>query len=248
MAEKNKKYYWLKLKNDFFKRHDIKVIEGMDNGKDYILFYLKLLVESVGHEGELRFSETIPYNEKMLATITNTNIDIVRQAIKIFTELALMEIFDDGTIYLQEVQKMIGHETKWAEKKRNYRYKAIETVEKVDNVLPMSDKRKSIEKELDIDKEIYINIVDYLNEKAGTKFKADIRKTRDLIKARLNEGFLDIDFFTVIDTKVKEWINNKEMKKYLRPETLFSNKFEGYLNQASEVKSEVINLPFIEED
>ena len=124
MAEKNKKYYWLKLKNDFFKRHDIKVIEGMDNGKDYILFYLKLLVESVGHEGELRFSETIPYNEKMLATITNTNIDIVRQAIKIFTELALMEIFDDGTIYLQEVQKMIGHETYWSEKKRQQRLKS----------------------------------------------------------------------------------------------------------------------------
>lgn len=95
---------------------------------------------------------------------------------------------------------------------------------------------------------IYINIVEYLNEKAGTKFKADIRKTRDLIKARLKEGYLDIDFFTVIDTKVKEWINNKEMKKYLRPETLFGTKFEGYLNQAGEVKSEVINLPFIEED
>ena len=81
MAEK--KYYWLKLKNDFFKRHDIKIIEDMPNGKDYILFYLKLLVESVGHEGELRFSETIPYNENMLSTITNTNIDVVRSAIKI---------------------------------------------------------------------------------------------------------------------------------------------------------------------
>ena len=83
----NKRYYWLKLKRDFFKRHDIRIIEDMPNGKEYILFYLKMLCESVDHDGSLRFSDTIPYNENMLATITNTNIDIVRSAIKIFVEL-----------------------------------------------------------------------------------------------------------------------------------------------------------------
>lgn len=97
------------------------------------------------------------------------------------------------------------------------------------------------------DTDIYITIIDYLNEKAGTNYKHNIRKTKDLIKARLNEGFLDIDFFTVIDNKVKDW-KGKEWAKYLTPTTLFGTKFEGYLNQAGEVKSEVINLPFIEED
>ena len=87
----DKKYYWLRLQKDFFKRHDIRIIEAMPNGKDYILFYLKLLVESVSHEGELRFSETIPYNDEMLATITDTNIDIVRIAMKVFTELKMIE-------------------------------------------------------------------------------------------------------------------------------------------------------------
>ena len=76
MAEKDKKYYWLKLKRDFFKRHDIQIIEAMPNGKDYILFYLKLLCESVDHEGNLRFSEQIPYNDQMLSTITNTKINV----------------------------------------------------------------------------------------------------------------------------------------------------------------------------
>lgn len=120
MAE-TKKYFWLKLKRDFFKRHDIQIIEAMENGKDYILFYLKLLCESVDHEGNLRFSEQIPYNDKMLATITNTNIDIVRSAINVFTELNMMDILDDGTYFMGEVQKMIGYETKWAEKKRRQR-------------------------------------------------------------------------------------------------------------------------------
>lgn len=108
MAGKDKKYYWLRLKRDFFKRHDIQIIESMPNGKDYILFYLKLLCESVDHEGNLRFSDAIPYSEQMLSTITNTNIDVVRSAIKVFVELKMMELMDDGTYYMCEVNKMIG--------------------------------------------------------------------------------------------------------------------------------------------
>lgn len=119
----NKKYYWLKLKKDFFKRHDIKIVESMPNGKDYVLFYLKLLVESVDHDGELRFNETIPYNEQMLSTITNTNIDTVSNAMKLFRELGMVEILDDQTIYMNEVSKMLGAETYWAQKKREERQK-----------------------------------------------------------------------------------------------------------------------------
>lgn len=107
MAE-GKKYFWLRLKRDFFKRHDIRIIESMPNGKDYLLFYLKLLCESVDHEGTLRFNNEIPYNEEMLSIITNTNVDIVRSAIKIFTELGMMDILDDGTFFMNEVEKMMG--------------------------------------------------------------------------------------------------------------------------------------------
>lgn len=106
--ENDSKFYWLKLQKDFFKRHEIKVVESMPNGKDYILFYLKLLCESVSHEGSLRFSEEIPYDENMLAAITNTNVDIIRSAIKIFTSLNMIEILDDGTYFMNEVNKMIG--------------------------------------------------------------------------------------------------------------------------------------------
>ncbi len=150
-----KKYYWLKLKKDFFKRHDIQIIESMDNGKEYVLFYLKLLAESVSHNGELRFSETIPYNDKMLATITNTNIDIVRMAVKVLQELGLLNLLDDDTIYMEEVNKMLGAETEWAEKKRAYRLgKELKSGQCPQNVLPMSDKSKILDTEKDIDKDI----------------------------------------------------------------------------------------------
>lgn len=231
-----KKYYWLKLKRDFFKRHDIQIIEAMDNGKDYVLFYLKILLESIDHEGSLRFSETIPYNEKMLSTITNTNIDTVKAAMDMFTNLGLVEILEDRTIYMNEVEKMLGTETYWAEQKRNKRNECNSNLKKVGqcptcptDVQPLSTQEIDIEKEIDI--EIYKNIVAYLNQKAGTGYRYQSEKTKGLIRARLNEGFTEEDFITVIDNKVEEWKQDKKFSKFLRPETLFSNKFEGYLNE-----------------
>ena len=76
------------------------------------------------------------------------------------------------------------------------------------------------------------DIVDYLNEKALKNYSASAKKTVSLINARTNEGFTVDDFKKVIDIKTKAWLGNKEWDKYLRPETLFGNKFEGYLNEA----------------
>lgn len=153
MADRDKKrYYWLKLQKDFFKRHDIRIIETMPNGKDYILFYLKLLCESTSHEGNLRFSDSIPYNEEMLSTITNTNIDIVRSAVKIFNELHMLEILDDGTYYMNEVLKMIGSETGNAIRKREYRQKLIKGTSLGQCPLDIEkEEDKEIKKDKDID-------------------------------------------------------------------------------------------------
>lgn len=121
MSSMSRRFYWLKLHRDFFKRHDTRIIEAMDNGEKYMLFYMKLLVESIDHEGRLRFSDTVPYNDKMLATITDTDVDIVRSAVKVFLELGMMERYDDGTLFMNQVERMIGDETEWAKKKREYR-------------------------------------------------------------------------------------------------------------------------------
>lgn len=74
-------------------------------------------------------------------------------------------------------------------------------------------------------------IINYLNKKSGKAYRPNSDKTKRLISARLNDGFTVDDFKTVIDNKVSSWLNNKDMEKYLRPETLFSPKFEGYLNE-----------------
>ena len=150
------KFYWLKLDKDFFKRHDIKIIEAMPNGKDYIIFYMKLLCESISHDGNLRFSENIPYNENMLSIVTGTNPDVVRSAIKVFSELGMMTILDDGTYYMNEVNKMIGSaaNNENANRQRRFRERQKELLlQDCYTSVTKNNESKSKSIEIDIDKE-----------------------------------------------------------------------------------------------
>lgn len=262
----NKQFFWLRLHRDFFKRHDIRIVEAMPNGKDYILFYLKLLVESIDHDGNLRFSDTIPYSPEMLGVITATNVDVVRSAIDVFKELNMIEIEDDGTIFMREVDGMIGkaeadEHTRESTRKRVARYrerqKALpdhseEDANRYSSVTVTDVTRYSsvtcngeIEKEIEIEKDIDIyspaiaEIVDYLNQVCGTKYKAKTSKTASCIRARLKEGYKVEDFKLVIDKKHRGWAGT-EWEKYLRPETLFGTKFESYLNE-KESKAKATN-------
>ena len=151
MAEK--KYYWIKLKRDFFKRHDIKIVEAMPNGKDYILFYLKLLLESVDHDGELRFNDTIPYNESMLSVITNTNVDIVKAAMAVFIELNMIEMLEDGTIFMTETEKMMGSESASAKRVRDHREKQRALQCNTDVTKCNTEKEIDIEKDIELEPE-----------------------------------------------------------------------------------------------
>ena len=206
MAEA-KKFYWLKLKRDFFKRHDIRIIEEMPNGKDYVLFYLKLLLESIDHEGSLRFSDTIPYNEQMLSVVTNTNVDIVRAAMNLFVELGMMSICDDQTIYMAEVDKLIGSavDNDGANRVRRFRDKkkqealpcvtgALQNV--TESVTKDNErKRKSIEKDKDIDIEIerenessFVQSIETENDEFSTEFSTDEDKIRKSLGGELGKG------------------------------------------------------------
>ena len=202
----DKKYYWLKLKRDFFKRHDIRIIEEMPNGKEYILFYLKLLLESIDHEGALRFSETVPYNEQMLSVITNTNIDIVRSAMKMFIELNMMDILDDQTVFMTEVEKLIGSEAWSTERSRRCREKKKLLQCNTDATSCNEEIEKDIEKDKDKEKE---------NKKKDSP-KRFVPPSFDEVQAYCTErgngidGQAFIDFYTsknwyVGKTKMTDW-------------------------------------------
>lgn len=217
----DKKYYWLKLKKDFFKRHDIQIIENMPNGKDYVLFYLKLLVESVDHNGGLRFNETIPYNEQMLATITNTNIDTVSKAMELFRSLGMVEILDDQTIYMNEVSKMLGAETYWAEKKREQRQKAKLNLSETPQIghCPSEVQTVQVMSKVEIEKEIDIELdkdIEKEKDKKKKKKPANADFTSLISSYTSNENLIEaLNAFVEMRISIKAKPTERAMKMLL---------------------------------
>ena len=176
MAQTTKKYYWLKLKEDFFEDDTIEWIEEQPNGEKYSLFYLKLCLKSLKTDGILirNVGEMlIPYDVKKLAEITKTDVDTVRVAMELFKNIGLIQILENGEIYMAQLKNMVGSESKWAEKKRLQRAKKAEerpaperTADKAknnieDNVQDKSkdcprekEKEKEKEKDIEIEKEL----------------------------------------------------------------------------------------------
>ncbi|WP_282804554.1 phage replisome organizer N-terminal domain-containing protein [Clostridium tetani] len=211
----NKRYYWLKLQDNFFDREEIKVVESMKNGKDYILFYMKLLLKSVKTEGELRFRGVIPYTPEMLSSITNTDIDTVMVAVDMFTQLGLMEKWDDGTLFMIETQNMVGSETDSAKRMRKlrkeHRKKQLPpsqcdgdvqgSDENVQNSDIEIDTEIELDKELDIDKDIKIdsNYVEFFNNNFHliTKYELDTLKSYE--DDKLQPGLITLALRKAVD-------------------------------------------------
>lgn len=191
----------------------------------------------------------------------------VEQGSFITSEIKLMNRWGWSKTKLRNFLKLLESEkmiTKVVDRKKttisivNYKvYQGSEDQEKTTEK-PQEDQEKTIEKpQEDTNKNdnnekndknniMVAEIISYLNEKTGKNFKSGVAKNRDLIKARLKEGYSVEDFKKVIDIKVTEWLNDENMSKFLRPETLFSNKFEGYLNQKpkQEVKKRIKKDPY----
>lgn len=188
----------------------------MPNGKDYILFYLKLLLESIDHEGQLRFSDTIPYNEQMLSVITNTNIDVVRSAMDIFKELNMIDIFDDQTIYMAEVNKLIGSETTSAERVRKHRQsqKLLQCnadVTKCNTELEKEKEKEYRERVVEVESDVVNNISDDTSQiqcLGGTLGKGVVFLTEEQEEALLDK--LGLEGFNRYVEKLADFIINKD--------------------------------------
>ena len=236
----------MRLKENFFESEALILLESMPDGILYSNILIKMYLKSLKNEGRLMFNEFIPYNPQMIATVTRHQVGTVEKALDIFEQLGLIDILTNGAIYMNDIQLFIGKSSTEGERKRAARLeiekeKLLLSGQMSDECPPeFSDKRPpekeielEIEKELEIKKDNipYADIVDYMNLKSNSKYKSSTKKTKDLIKARYNEGFTLDDFKKVIDNKTAEWLNDPNMSKYLRPETLFGTKFESYLNQ-----------------
>lgn len=226
-------YYYLKLKENFFDSDEMKLLESFDNGYLYSNILLKLYLKSLKNNGKLVLNDYIPYNAKMIATLTGHNVDIVEKALEIFANLHLIEVLDNGAIYMLNIQNLVGSISSEGIRKQEYRMKIAEEKEsgtklgQCPDIVSISSSSSNCSYSSSIKE-----IVSYLNKICGTSYRDTSNKTQTLIRARIKEHFTVEDFKTVIAYKFKEWGEDAKMKAYLRPETLFGTKFESYLQNA----------------
>ena len=120
MAE-NKKYYFLKLKEDFFDQREIVVLEGSKDGVLYVNILLKLYLKSLQHDRKLLLNEMTPLSAEMIALLTRHEIGTVERAMRAFIQLGLVEVLEDNTYYMPEIREMTGKGSSDAERKARYR-------------------------------------------------------------------------------------------------------------------------------
>ena len=151
----NRKYYYLKLKENYFDDDSIVLLESMQDGVLYSNILLKLYLKSLKHGGRLQLDEDIPYTAQMIATITRQQIGTVERALQIFLKLGLVEVLDSGTFYMSNIELLIGQSSTEAERKRAARLqnKALSAPRTNDGHL--SDIRPP-EIEIELEKEIEI--------------------------------------------------------------------------------------------
>lgn len=133
----NKKYYYLKLADNFFNRQEIVFIEEMKDGDKYIVVLLKLYLLSLKDNGRLSFKKLVPYDTKMLATITKKSERFIKKAINLFEKYELIEVLDTGIIYMNDIQSFIGKSSTEADRKREQRKRV--KAEKEQNIKNTSD-------------------------------------------------------------------------------------------------------------
>ena len=114
----NRKYYYLKLKENFFDSDSIVLLEDMKDGILYSNILLKLYLKSLKNGGRLQLDEHIPYTAQMIATLTRHQIGTVERALEIFRQLGLVEQLDSGAFYMTDIELMIGQSSTEAERKR----------------------------------------------------------------------------------------------------------------------------------
>ena len=190
----NKKYYYLRVKENFYDSDEMIILESMPDGFLYSNILIKLYLRSLKNNGKLMFNDRIPFNSEMLSKITRHPVAVVEKAVSIFKEMNLIDVLDNGAIFMLDIESFIGKSNTEADRKRNYRRR----IEKEKQKLSlghlsgqMSDEYPpeiEIEKDIEIDKDI---------EKNTLKIIADEYQSRiaplDGIQFEVLKDFITLD-------------------------------------------------------
>lgn len=151
----NQKYYYMRLKEGFYDDDALKIIEGLPDGYLYSNILLKLYLKSLKYNGKLMYNERIPYSPEVLASVTRHQVGTIEKALKLFKELDLIDVLDNGAIYMLDIQNLIGKSSTEAERKKEYRARiAAEKAGLLQDGQMSGQCLLEIEKEIETEKEI----------------------------------------------------------------------------------------------
>ncbi len=117
----NRKYYYLKLKDNYFDSDSIILLESIQDGILYSYILLKLYLKSLKNEGKLQLDEYIPYNAEMIATITRQQVGTIERALEMYQKLGIVELLPDGVYYMSNIELLIGQSSTEGERKKRAR-------------------------------------------------------------------------------------------------------------------------------
>ena len=177
----NKKYYYLRLKDNFFDSDELKILESMKDGYLYSNILLKLYLRSLKNDGKLVVNDRIPYNVEMLASVTGHQIGTVKQALSIFKDLGLIDVLENGAIYMLDIQNFIGKGSSEADRKREYRQRIETDRTNVQTKVRQISEKSPPEIEIELEKEIKIE------KEIDTKANKSPNKAKRFVKPTLSE-------------------------------------------------------------
>ena len=200
----NKKYYYLRVKENFYDSDEMIILESMPDGFLYSNILIKLYLRSLKNNGKLMFNDRIPFNSEMLSKITRHPVAVVEKAVSIFKEMNLIDVLDNGAIFMLDIESFIGKSNTEADRKRDYRRRIEKEKQKIllghlsgqmsDEHPPELEIEKEIE--IDIEKEIEIDIEKDL-EKNTLKIIVDEYQSRispiDGIQFETLKEFITLD-------------------------------------------------------
>lgn len=236
----NKKYYYLKLKENFFDSDSMVLLESMQDGILYSNILMKMYLKSLKNNGKLVLNDAIPYNTQMIATVTRHQVGTVEKAIDVFEQLGLIDILDGGTIYMSDIELFVGKSSTEGDRKRAERMK----LKHAENLAlgQMSDIHPP-EIEIEIEKEIEKENRDRVKRKEKEKEAEDLferlwkiypeKKGKGQVSKKSKERLLVIGYeqFERAINRYKEDLKENEWRKPQYGSTFFNTGYEDYLDK-----------------
>nr|DAP41469.1 MAG TPA: DnaD like replication protein [Caudoviricetes sp.] len=252
----NKKYYYLRLKDNFFDSDELKILESMKDGYLYSNILLKLYLRSLKNDGKLVVNDRIPYNTEMLASVTGHQVGTIKQALSMFKELGLIEVLENGAIYMLDIQNFIGKGSTEADRQRLYdrriseerKQKKITQSRNLEEILEKSTPEIELEiekeKELEIEKDSSAKSTTTKRKRFEKPTISDIEQycieRNNNVNAEQFFDYYESNGWRVGKNSMKDWkaaVRTWERSEYRKPNSKKNSK-EDAINVVKELMEE----------